>query len=630
MPQLHPSHIIEAFLDNGRNLIWRVEWFGEVDLNPQVPSEPTIEVTLIPLREPEINPYTIYKESAYKADARRLVRVGVGLLPCLYIGSLWQGGKQLETPKFAPWDFNELLITPQTARITDSYQEPGMITEEFYPAASSCVKAKYLVVDLDAERHDGHQHSKLIIPCVEVARFYYMTSTQLSREIISGGLATNSNNVFDPRRTRRPGEDGVGFVQLRPTTKDINRNIVGRMALSKIANRNARNINSSLIRNALEYDCAVLEARPPFEGYTDLKVQGRWLRDVNGSYHYLVYQIVSCTAPFPFDQLDWGRDNDGTSAGEKDKSRPIAYAGGVKRPVRLMEQEESERLITSVEEPSLDYEVVNVELESDRFPDLRNKRKGKKLRNLENYTRAGQFRSNKPEAITRYSTGAGDHKENKVAPFSVTQREQAKSQEAEEKDRKARLPAGFGNFNDILRELEKLGNITASLVLLDAASKDTVIKSCTFFPIVGGRKPIKWSYIDYHQGHRRQAMIAHIKYDNYHFYLIDAEVKEDDPTDRYSMLLLYDSAGLTEVNAERLRAVLHFAVLERGRWIHDWEFKNLAKERFRHDYDAASKYASNFFNYMQKIIRRKPAILQEISSSEEETSEHIMEPNKIA
>ncbi|HEX8181164.1 MAG TPA: hypothetical protein VF525_16585 [Pyrinomonadaceae bacterium] len=601
MSKLPATYTVEAFLDNNRNRIWRIEWFGQVDLNPQVPSEPTIEVVLVPTRDAEIDPQTIKQKSAYQHSARRITRVGVGLLPCLHIGTLWRGGHQLDTPSYTLGFFDELLITPETSHITDARRAPSLITTKYYPSATSRVRAKYLVIDLDQARHHVDEKSKLIIPCVEVARFYYMNSTPLTRSIVGGGLSTQANDVYAPNKTRLPGTDGIGFIQLRDIIKDADRRIVARCAFDLIANRNARNIHTSIIRNAVNEGCAVLEARPPFERTTDLTVQGKWIRSSDGIWHFLVYRIVSCTAPFPFEQLNWARDNDGTPAGDHDPSRPVAYEGAIKTPVCPTEREEGDRLITNTEEPSLDYEVTDIELDHERFPDLRNKNKGIKIRNTENHTRAGDVRPNGPEAIDTFSTGAGHHNENIVAPVSVTQHERRQTEEPGADNQRARQPARFANFSAILSKLENLAGITTSLVFLDAADENSEVKCCTYFPILFGRRPLTWSYLNYEQRQRRQAMIGHCRYNNTNFYLFDIEVREDDDNDRYSMLLLNDSR-LLEVGAGRLRAVLTFAAERRGRWIQDWELKNLEKETFKHDLKDATKHARRFFDYMQSKV----------------------------
>ena len=173
-----------------------------------------------------------------------------------------------------------------------------------------------------------------------------------------------------------------------------------------------------------------------------------------------------------------------------------------------------------------------------------------------------------------------------------------------------RLPAGFDNFKNILCELENLGNISTSLVLLDSSSDDVESKDCTYFPALHGGRPLKWSYINYDERQRRQAMIAHCRYNSAHFYIMDIEVREDDENDRYSMLLLHD-ISLSEVGVGRLQAVLHFAAQNGGRWIRDWELRNLAKERFKHDLDDAAKYALRFFKTIQTVTDGKSEIVKQ-------------------
>jgi|SRR5882672_190160 len=108
----------------------------------------------------KFDPQTINKTSAYQHKERRVVRVGVGTLPCLCIGTLWRDGSQLETPSYANWFFGELLVTPQTSRITDARRSPNLIIAKYYPTVTNCVKAKYLVIAfiLTVRTADSTQH----------------------------------------------------------------------------------------------------------------------------------------------------------------------------------------------------------------------------------------------------------------------------------------------------------------------------------------------------------------------------------------------------------------------------------------------------------------------------------------
>src|SRR5208282_1954594 len=70
------------------DLLWRIEWIGGVGYNTSVPSEPQIDVCLAQLPKGEKNPLSARARSSQVE--KRTVKIGVGLLPYVWIGSVWQ------------------------------------------------------------------------------------------------------------------------------------------------------------------------------------------------------------------------------------------------------------------------------------------------------------------------------------------------------------------------------------------------------------------------------------------------------------------------------------------------------------------------------------------------------------
>jgi hypothetical protein len=64
------------------------EWIGGVGYNTSVPSEPQIDVCLAQLPKGEKNPLSARARSSQVEQ--RTVKIGVGLLPYVWIGSVWQ------------------------------------------------------------------------------------------------------------------------------------------------------------------------------------------------------------------------------------------------------------------------------------------------------------------------------------------------------------------------------------------------------------------------------------------------------------------------------------------------------------------------------------------------------------
>jgi hypothetical protein len=79
-------YAIDAFPDD--DLLWRIEWIGGVGYNTSVPSEPQIDVCLAQLPKGEKNPLSARARSSQVEQ--RTVKIGVGLLPYVWIGSVWQ------------------------------------------------------------------------------------------------------------------------------------------------------------------------------------------------------------------------------------------------------------------------------------------------------------------------------------------------------------------------------------------------------------------------------------------------------------------------------------------------------------------------------------------------------------
>lgn len=79
-------YAIDGFPDD--DLLWRIEWIGGVGYNMSVPSEPQIDVSLAQLPTGEKNPLRARSRSSQ--TKKRTVKIGVGLLPYIWIGSIWQ------------------------------------------------------------------------------------------------------------------------------------------------------------------------------------------------------------------------------------------------------------------------------------------------------------------------------------------------------------------------------------------------------------------------------------------------------------------------------------------------------------------------------------------------------------
>ena len=113
-------YAIDGFPDDDR--LWRIEWIGGVGYNTSVPSEPQIDVSLAQLPKGERNPLSARARSSQVE--KRTVKIGVGLLPYIWIGSVWQKRRPVITNLSAYRSRVSIDTTSNRGRGRDSSRPP--------------------------------------------------------------------------------------------------------------------------------------------------------------------------------------------------------------------------------------------------------------------------------------------------------------------------------------------------------------------------------------------------------------------------------------------------------------------------------------------------------------------------
>ena len=170
-------YAIDAFPDD--DLLWRIEWIGGVGYNTSVPSEPQIDVCLAQLPKGEKNPLSARARSSQVE--KRTVKIGVGLLPYVWIGSVWQKRRPVITNLSAYR--GRVSIDATSLRMVAL----GMATsrDNAIPRSSYLFGASWPNVCrtlLVAVEQDGDPYA-VMVPTAEIIRFYYGPSTRLAQAL---------------------------------------------------------------------------------------------------------------------------------------------------------------------------------------------------------------------------------------------------------------------------------------------------------------------------------------------------------------------------------------------------------------------------------------------------------------
>lgn len=187
---------------------------------------------------------------------------------------------------------------------------------------SSTVKAKYKLlsdefcnqwaIKLDAIEQNGSLLN-VVVPCTTIASFYLPHSCLL-RAALSGQGDGAESLLINKKLTAQGREllnEGVEYIHLSKGMYDVVAPYVARIFLSEVAKRAFNSIHghSRLIPlpSTSKYS---LYCTPFAEGNLKWNVLGKMIKDPAHGELFLVSQITSCNAPFPFTELIFGREND--------------------------------------------------------------------------------------------------------------------------------------------------------------------------------------------------------------------------------------------------------------------------------------------------------------------------------
>lgn len=141
-------------------------------------------------------------------------------------------------------------------------------------------------------------NATLIIPCMEMIRFYFGASGALLSRLFSGAIG--SQRLFTSARISPT--TGIGNLNLAHGLPGVAAATVGRIAFDNHALKAMNwivNSGTSAAANRARY---YPKTTFPFRGKTDLTVEGRWLEHRNYRV-FLAERLLRCSHPFPFKTL---------------------------------------------------------------------------------------------------------------------------------------------------------------------------------------------------------------------------------------------------------------------------------------------------------------------------------------
>lgn len=281
----------------------------------------------------------------------------------LRVGDIWRDGKLEAAPDYQLERLPHLKIDDTTVCLVKAglnLDDRGFLVPlSEHPWHLQCTHSYCVMVELS----DGR---RILIPCIELIRFYFGSSSNLISKLFlpplqRESLYTNARFDFASRRL---------VLDLAAKVSGASATDIGRMHLDPIAWRAALHVGTSALKAKIANQHIYPQAIFPFEGNTTLIACGKWLSlgDQQNS-TFLVYSLRSCSHPFPFRALSYKLydAHHGASVSEQSARHE---AEGPKR--RSAPDSPDQAIVERDASNSLAPRARPVRLEP-RFPDLKKK-----------------------------------------------------------------------------------------------------------------------------------------------------------------------------------------------------------------------------------------------------------------
>lgn len=291
---------ISAFPKDEKN--WRIDWFGEIAFPNRLirRKQPSVLVhfsRVISDRYEEDPTVLLSPESTSPARFQRKIWISVGTLPMLRIGDIWRNGQLVSQPDYELEEFSNILINRDTTHLVKAglnLNDKGFLLPlAEHPWHMHCTQSYCVLVELADNR-------RIIIPCIELIRFYFGSSSNLIVKLFQPPLERKSlysNAQYDK-------SSGRLTLELAGHISGASAADIARIHQSKAAWHAAVQISTSILAASLNRQETHPQGLFPFEGFTDLIAAGKWLsfKD-NSRATFIVYNLRTCSHPFPFRSL---------------------------------------------------------------------------------------------------------------------------------------------------------------------------------------------------------------------------------------------------------------------------------------------------------------------------------------
>ncbi|HEZ4015998.1 TPA: hypothetical protein WID08_000109 [Neisseria meningitidis] len=527
------------------NKLWRIDGLGKIFSQLKNNNNLFIEVYLRPVN---FHDNSVYNFAKFDSSGREIpeynqlkkIPVNIGLLPILRVGSLWIKGKlQNNNAVTDIATLKNIEINANTVEIINSNYKIKYLDSSGREQECKLLLQKNFATDAKVpfscfKIQNENYKNGIIIPVIEIIRFYYACSTRLAHLTFSNpDEITKISYAID-------NETDKVVIKLPQQYTDQEAFILARILTSNIALSGLFQIKNSLIKIGVnEQPTTLLSTNFPFINPTNLMVRGIKIVD-----RFLVTEICSCSAPFPDISVD--RNNDNRKGDKKtdipdDKKKEYRRGGqtpSLKGNSTIQNQYESVNCVSTLQ----------FNLNINCFSDLIGKKIEKPQKPFNEY-KAQKLAINEKINVTSLGVDLGTWSQTTIVPASIS----TFNTQSEKQNRDA-LAATFDNSVRAIEHLnEEYSDIQATIYMSSS-------RACEFVPLTDSAHKAQWSYLVSKTKTRRKVLLGKIEYKDKTFWLIEIQARK---SEHFVTAIIYFEA-IDET--KYLTQLLYVLAKQRGIW----------------------------------------------------------------
>jgi hypothetical protein len=430
---------------------WRVDAFGAILRNPNVPSEPFIQIVISPFVDNDLHtkePKDLISINATNDDERRSIEIGVGQLPFISIGSVWKNG-YIQAFKAGTEEvlYNVNIVDENIKIINANHKIDGkyLVPPNFYKFGKEGLYSKLIAI-----KNSKGDPFGILVPMIEIIRFYYALSTHLSHAIFSGAFKHNLNSLINPENSGNINEESRCILHLRKHISDEEGWVIGRILNSTEAFQGANQPFDDILQNSINNKWIHVTSAFPFLGSTNLTARTKRIRSITeDGWKTLILSLEHCTASFPFENATFPRDNDNNR--EKDPNNKLPpEAKKTAWPMPRDKESDGSKDLQNKRDPNKERSTETITLPTNRFAAIEGKKPDKPIKEQCHYM-TGITTVASDQETDSLSTGQGNDNDSSAGRGNIIhQRVRSRS-----------LPASFDSFKIAIELLNKKDGISA-------------------------------------------------------------------------------------------------------------------------------------------------------------------------